>query len=96
MDEPTTWRDEAACRDTDAELFFPLSEEGPSRAQILEAKQICRACPVQGNCLQWSLEHGATYGIWGGRTASERRAMVLSADLRSAGSAADQGTRPAA
>jgi RNA polymerase sigma factor (sigma-70 family) len=76
MDEPTTWRDEAACQGTDAELFFPLSEEGSSCAQILAAKQICHACPVQGSCLQWSLEHGATDGIWGGSTASERRAMA--------------------
>jgi WhiB family transcriptional regulator, redox-sensing transcriptional regulator len=76
MDERTTWRDRAACRGTDPELFFPLSEEGSSWAQIWEAKQICHACPVQWSCLRWSLEHDATDGIWGGITASERRAML--------------------
>jgi hypothetical protein len=43
----TNWRDDAACRDADADLFFPVGTIGPALPQIDEAKRICRACPAQ-------------------------------------------------
>jgi len=52
-DDSSQWRERAACRSTDPELFFPVSETGPSWLQIWRAKQICRACPVQRKCLAW-------------------------------------------
>lgn len=69
------WRQRAACRDEDPELFFPIGDMGPARAQIEEAKQVCRRCPVIEPCLQWALETGQDAGIWGGMTEDERRAL---------------------
>jgi WhiB family transcriptional regulator, redox-sensing transcriptional regulator len=70
--EQTDWRDYAACRDVDPDLFFPLGTSGASLPQIEEAKQICRTCPVCGPCLRWALQSGDA-GVWGGTTEDERR-----------------------
>ena len=71
----TDWRDDAACRDADADLFFPVGTMGPALRQIDEAKRICRACPAQAACLAWAIDHGITSGVWGGTTEDERRAL---------------------
>jgi len=67
------WRDLAACRDEDPELFFPTGTDGPALAQIKQAKAVCRRCPVTGECLSWALDTGQDHGIWGGTTEGERR-----------------------
>jgi WhiB family redox-sensing transcriptional regulator len=69
------WRDNAACRDADPELFFPTGTAGPALHQIGEAKRICQACSAQIQCLAWALGNGITDGVWGGITEDERRAM---------------------
>jgi WhiB family redox-sensing transcriptional regulator len=40
-------REDAACRDADPDLFFPISTTGAALRQIEEAKRICRARPAQ-------------------------------------------------
>jgi WhiB family transcriptional regulator, redox-sensing transcriptional regulator len=77
MDDKSLWRDSAACRGADPELFFPLTESGPSLVQIRQARQICRVCVVQRACLMWALQHAMDEGIWGGSTGAERRAIVV-------------------
>jgi WhiB family transcriptional regulator, redox-sensing transcriptional regulator len=79
MDDESLWRDSAACRGADPELFFPLTEFGPSLQQIRHAKQICRVCQAQRACLAWALQHAISEGIWGGSSGTERRAIA--ADL---------------
>ncbi len=69
------FRDRAACRDTDPELFFPVGESGPALQQTRTAQAVCAGCPVATNCLQWALEHGVDHGVFGGVTADERRAL---------------------
>jgi len=69
------WRHEAACRDEDPELFFPIGNTGPALSQIDEAKIVCRRCPVVEPCLQWALESGQDAGVWGGLSGDERRAL---------------------
>jgi WhiB family redox-sensing transcriptional regulator len=78
----TNWRDDAACRDADPDLFFPIGTSGPVLRQIDEAKRICRACPVQTACLAWAIDHAVTSGVWGGTTSDERRAIRRSAKER--------------
>jgi WhiB family transcriptional regulator, redox-sensing transcriptional regulator len=76
-DEPddAAWRDDAACRDADPELFFPDGEIRSARAQVKAAKLICRGCPVSVTCLSWALASGHEAGVWGGLTEDERRML---------------------
>lgn len=69
------WRDDAACLHADPDLFFPVSTTGPALRQADEAKLICRACPVQAQCLAWALRQGVSSGVWGGTTEEERHAI---------------------
>jgi WhiB family transcriptional regulator, redox-sensing transcriptional regulator len=70
-----TWRDDAACRGADPELFFPDGKDRFARGQVKTAKLICRACPVTGLCLSWALTSGQEAGIWGGLTEEERTGL---------------------
>jgi WhiB family redox-sensing transcriptional regulator len=67
------WRDRAACLSEDPELFFPSGNSDSALAQIEEAKKVCQRCPVSGACLQWALETGQDFGVWGGQSEDERR-----------------------
>ena len=69
------WRHEAACREVDPELFFPIGNSGPALLQIEEAKQVCRRCSVMEECLRWAIESGQDAGVWGGMGEDERRAL---------------------
>jgi WhiB family redox-sensing transcriptional regulator len=75
MSARVNWRDAAACRHADPDLFFPIGETGPALRQIDEAKRICQACPVRTPCLAWALDQDVASGVWGGATEEERRAM---------------------
>ena len=76
------FRDRAACRDVDPELFFPIGSGPLAEAQIARAKAVCRACPVIAECLRWALDTGQTEGVWGGTDVAERRAMTRRALAR--------------
>ncbi|HLZ39029.1 MAG TPA: WhiB family transcriptional regulator [Mycobacteriales bacterium] len=71
---PGAWQDSAACRFEDRDLFFPPDEERGRYAGFREAaaKQICRSCPVAGECLDYALRADERYGVWGGMSAEER------------------------
>lgn len=69
------WRERAACLHVDPELFFPISNSGPTLRQIDEAKAVCGRCPVAQPCLEWAVQVGQADGIWGGTTEKERREM---------------------
>ena len=64
------WRELAACRGTDLNLFFP--ERGESAEP---ARQVCAACPVRQPCLDYAITNRISDGIWGGLTERERRAL---------------------
>lgn len=65
------WRAAAACAGSDPELFFPGTGEVPR-----DAIRICGECPVRRPCLTYALNSGSQYGVWGGATANQRRAML--------------------
>ncbi|MFD6880175.1 MULTISPECIES: WhiB family transcriptional regulator [unclassified Streptomyces] len=69
------WRHQAACRQADPDLFFPVGTSGPALLQIEEAKAVCRRCPVMSECREWALEGGQDMGVCGGLTENERRAL---------------------
>ena len=64
------WRELAACRGAGLDLFFP--ERGESAGP---ARRVCAACPVRQPCLDYAITNRITYGIWGGLTERERRAL---------------------
>ncbi len=64
------WQGQANCLGVDPDLFFP--ERG---ASTREAKSICAACLVQADCLEYALDHGEKFGIWGGTSERERRRL---------------------
>lgn len=68
------WQKRGRCRDMNPELFFPVGTKGPAIAQIAEAKAVCAKCPVRTECLEWAIESGQEYGIFGGMTEDERKA----------------------
>lgn len=68
-DRDRTWMKDAACRDTDASIFFP-ERHGNASAIVAAATAHCRGCPVQSECLEYGLrEH---HGVWGGLTETQR------------------------
>jgi len=70
-----SWRLEAACRQVDPELFFPVGTTGPAIDQIGQAKGICQGCPVREACLAWAMRNGIAFGIWGGTTEEDRHLL---------------------
>lgn len=70
LEEPPPWQDRALCSQTDPEAFFP--EKGGSTR---EAKRICSRCDVRVECLEYALDRDERFGVWGGLSEPERRAM---------------------
>lgn len=69
------WRNAAACRETDPEIFFPVGDGPAAQQQTDDAKAICYRCPVLDTCLRWALDNRQDVGIWGGLTEAERRRL---------------------
>ncbi len=69
LDTPT-WSALAKCREVDPdELFVQGAEQN-------RAKVICQACPVRTECLSDALDNQVEFGVWGGMTERERRAIL--------------------
>ena len=67
---PAGWRERAACRGADLQVFFP------GRGESAEpARRICAACPVRQPCLDYAISHGIVHGIWGGLAERDRRGL---------------------
>ena len=78
MRSPVDWRNSAACRTQDPELFFPIGTTDRALAQLDKAKAVCHSCPVQQRCLQWALSSeplGQESGVCAGLSETERRSM---------------------
>ena len=71
MTEERPWLAFAACRGVDPAIFFPGGDGQPD-----EAMKICGGCPVQAECLDYSLMARERYGVWGGATERERRRLL--------------------
>jgi WhiB family redox-sensing transcriptional regulator len=61
--------DQALCRQTDPELFFP-EKGGPTR----EAKALCAQCDFQRPCAAYALTHDVA-GVWGGTSYKDRQQL---------------------
>lgn len=73
MDDGACRTDRLAARGISAAVFFSDTErDRVARLAILEAKEVCRGCPVRSECDDWAEEH-RPQGIWAGMTEKERR-----------------------
>lgn len=68
--DPQLWRLDATCFGVDPALFYPARGESTR-----EAKTVCRACDVRGECLEYALVGNERFGIWGGMSERERRRL---------------------
>jgi WhiB family transcriptional regulator, redox-sensing transcriptional regulator len=67
------WRVDAACRDTNPDLFFPVGSTGTAVEQIASAKAVCAMCPACDPCLRYAIATNQDSGVWGGTSEEERR-----------------------
>ena len=65
----TDWSAQAACRTTDPDELFV---QGAAQNR---AKAVCTGCPVRTECLADALDNRVEFGVWGGMTERERRAL---------------------
>lgn len=65
-------RRDLACRQdgVDPEWFYPGPGGSPARAI-----GVCKRCPAVGDCLQWALDSGQRFGVWGGTTDEDRNRL---------------------
>jgi WhiB family transcriptional regulator, redox-sensing transcriptional regulator len=64
------WAAKAACRTTDPDMLFV---QGAAQNRV---KAICLGCPVRTECLADALDNRVEFGVWGGMTERERRALL--------------------
>jgi WhiB family redox-sensing transcriptional regulator len=71
------WIDSAACVSADPAIFFPEGDQSDT-----EAKQCCASCPVRARCRDYALAAREEFGVWGGLSEDERKAILNEADRR--------------
>lgn len=64
------WRVQAACRDENPDQLFVRG------AEQRKVRTICFGCPVRTECLSEALDNKIEFGVWGGMTERERRALL--------------------
>jgi len=64
------WATAAKCRKASPDKLFVKG------AQQHKAKVVCAACPVRTECLAEALDNEVEWGVWGGLTERERRAVL--------------------
>lgn len=62
------WPDKGACKGQEDEMFVQGADQNV-------AKKTCSPCPVRYECLAYALDNDCEFGVWGGMTERERRAL---------------------
>ena len=70
LDDRDAWTVDAACRGLEPDALFV---QGSAQN---EAKALCTECPVRAECLADALDNRVEFGVWGGMTERERRALL--------------------
>ncbi|AGS33784.1 WhiB transcriptional regulator [Corynebacterium maris DSM 45190] len=68
--ERDEWVARSVCRNGDPDALFVRG------AQQREAATVCRGCPVAVECLSDALDNRIEFGVWGGLTERQRRALL--------------------
>ena len=69
MSNTNDWASRGACRSSDPDALFV---QGAAQNRV---KTVCMSCPVRTECLADSLDNRIEFGVWGGMTERERRAL---------------------
>lgn len=69
-EERIAWVSQALCRATDPDELFVRG------AAQRKAAVICRHCPVMQECGADALDNKVEFGVWGGMTERQRRALL--------------------
>ena len=69
------WQEAAACVSAEPKAFFPY--KGGSTAG---GRRICSGCPARLACLEWALDNGEGFGVWGGLTTPNRKKLQKALD----------------
>lgn len=71
-------RGQGDCYEKDPADWYPeeFQNRHTKKAAIERAKAVCGGCPERARCLAYSLRINDQWGIWGGLTADERRALT--------------------
>jgi WhiB family redox-sensing transcriptional regulator len=69
-EERLGWVSKALCRTTDPDELFVRG------AAQRKAAVICRHCPVMQECGAEALDNKVEFGVWGGMTERQRRALL--------------------
>ena len=64
------WASQAQCKETRPDELFVRG------AAQNRAKMMCGGCPVKTECLAEALDNEIEWGVWGGMTERERRAVL--------------------
>ncbi|MCW2543022.1 MAG: transcription factor WhiB [Frankiales bacterium] len=64
------WTAQAACNNADPDELF-VTGAAQNRAKV-----VCLGCPVRTECLADALDNRVEFGVWGGMTERERRAVL--------------------
>jgi len=64
------WAGRGACRDAAPDSLFV---QGAAQNRV---KTMCLGCPVRTECLADALDNRVEFGVWGGLTERERRALL--------------------
>lgn len=65
------WMDFAACKDTDVD-FFPDARNAKKQQAAIA---MCGECAVQDLCAEYAVQEEIEFGIWGGLTELDRKAI---------------------
>lgn len=64
------WTARAACKGSNPDELF-VQGAAQNRAKV-----VCMGCPVRTECLADALDNRVEFGVWGGMTERERRALL--------------------
>ena len=70
QDDYQTWAVHAACATIEPDQLFGKGSEQR------DARAICFGCAVRMECLAEALDSESSFGVWGGLTERERRALL--------------------
>ena len=70
FESPQAWTALSACKNADPDELFVTG------AAQNRAKAVCMGCPVRTECLSDALDNRVEFGVWGGMTERERRALL--------------------